>query len=223
MAKNNTNFKKGFTIIEVVLVLAIAGLIFLMVFVALPALQRSQRDTARRNDLARVDTSLVQYQTNNQGTNDGSNLPLNSAVYYGYTSFDGNATTLKINGTNQSVGGACGNRPATNAAGSTSKAMACIFLRDYLNAGTAGTSKKNEFQDPAGTYYGMDITMLKSGDRKTYSDLQVGTQDGTSMDYVVHVLNSARCDGETAVYDTARHFAIIYRLEGAGTYCIDDQ
>ena len=65
MAKNNTNTKQGFTIIEVVLVLAIAGLIFLMVFVALPALQRSQRDTARRNDLSRVDTSLVQYQTNN--------------------------------------------------------------------------------------------------------------------------------------------------------------
>ena len=66
MAKQNINSKKGFTIIEVVLVLAIAGLIFLMVFVALPALQRSQRDTARRNDMSRVDTSLVQYQTNNQ-------------------------------------------------------------------------------------------------------------------------------------------------------------
>ena len=38
--------KKGFTIIEVVLVLAIAGLIFLMVFVALPALQRGQREPA---------------------------------------------------------------------------------------------------------------------------------------------------------------------------------
>ena len=41
MAKQNINSKKGFTIIEVVLVLAIAGLIFLMVFVALPALQRA--------------------------------------------------------------------------------------------------------------------------------------------------------------------------------------
>ena len=36
---------RGFTIIEVVLVLAIAALIFLMVFIALPALQASQRDT----------------------------------------------------------------------------------------------------------------------------------------------------------------------------------
>ena len=55
MAKNNT-FKqtKGFTIIEVALVLAIAGLIFLIVFIALPALQRSQRDNARRQFLARA-------------------------------------------------------------------------------------------------------------------------------------------------------------------------
>ena len=57
--------RSGFTIIEVVLVLAIAGLIFLMVFIALPALQRSQRDTQRRDDLARLATAITQYQTNN--------------------------------------------------------------------------------------------------------------------------------------------------------------
>ena len=67
MTKSNTKSKKGFTIIEVVLVLAIAGLIFLMVFVALPALQRSQRDTQRRDDMARVATAINQYQTNNNG------------------------------------------------------------------------------------------------------------------------------------------------------------
>ena len=67
MAKNNTNSKKGFTIIEVVLVLAIAGLIFLMVFIALPALQRGQRDTQRRDDMARFLSQLNQYQANNNG------------------------------------------------------------------------------------------------------------------------------------------------------------
>ena len=59
--------RKGFTIIEVVLVLAIAGLIFLMVFVALPALQRSQRDTARRNDVAVIAAAVRQYMRNNRG------------------------------------------------------------------------------------------------------------------------------------------------------------
>lgn len=64
MTKNN---KKGFTIIEVVLVLAIAGLIFLMVFIALPALQRSQRNTRRRQDMARILTAFNDYQANNNG------------------------------------------------------------------------------------------------------------------------------------------------------------
>ena len=58
---------KGFTIIEVVLVLAIAGLIFLMVFIALPALQRNQRDTQRKNDLSRVQTALTSYTTSHRG------------------------------------------------------------------------------------------------------------------------------------------------------------
>ena len=61
--KNN---KKGFTIIEVVLVLAIAGLIFMAVFIALPALQRSQRDTRRKQDVSRVVAQLQSYQSNNR-------------------------------------------------------------------------------------------------------------------------------------------------------------
>lgn len=63
--KNQT--KKGFTIIEVVLVLAIAGLIFLMVFLALPALQRSQRDTQRKNDLSRLQAAINDYKSANRG------------------------------------------------------------------------------------------------------------------------------------------------------------
>ena len=58
--------KRGFTIIEVVLVLAIAGLIFLMVFIALPAMQRSQRDTQRRDTLSMMVTQITQYQANNR-------------------------------------------------------------------------------------------------------------------------------------------------------------
>ncbi len=71
---------KGFTIIEVVLVLAIAGLIFLMVFIALPALQRNQRDTQRRNDMNRAQAALQQYQTNNRNS-----LP--TATTAGWNSF----------------------------------------------------------------------------------------------------------------------------------------
>ena len=59
--------EKGFTIIEVVLVLAIAGLIFSMVFIALPALQRSQRDSQRKTDMSRLEVAVVSYTSNNRG------------------------------------------------------------------------------------------------------------------------------------------------------------
>lgn len=59
--------EKGFTIIEVVLVLAIAALIFLMVFIALPALQSSQRDTARKNDVSIVAAAVNSWSGNNRG------------------------------------------------------------------------------------------------------------------------------------------------------------
>lgn len=65
--KNQNLTKKGFTIIEVVLVLAIAGLIFLMVFLALPALQRSQKDAQRKQDVAMVVTALHNWKANNKG------------------------------------------------------------------------------------------------------------------------------------------------------------
>lgn len=67
MRISNINTKRGFTIIEVVLVLAIAGLIFLMVFIALPNMQRSQRDTQRRNDYSALSSNMTAFMTNNNG------------------------------------------------------------------------------------------------------------------------------------------------------------
>lgn len=58
---------EGFTIIEVVLVLAIAALIMLMVFIALPALQRNQRDTTRKNDISRLQSTVNNYKSSNRG------------------------------------------------------------------------------------------------------------------------------------------------------------
>ncbi|MBS7346575.1 MAG: type II secretion system protein [Candidatus Sacchiramonaceae bacterium] len=64
---NSYSHKPAFTIIEVVLVLAIAGLIFLMVFIALPALQRSQRDTQRKQDVDRMYDATNRWLANNRG------------------------------------------------------------------------------------------------------------------------------------------------------------
>ena len=77
---NVRNKEKGFTIIEVVLVLAIAGLIFLMVFIALPALQRGQRDSARKSEASAVVSAVGTYQGNNRGTNPTTAAQLSAIV-----------------------------------------------------------------------------------------------------------------------------------------------
>lgn len=57
--------KSGFTIIEVALVLGIAGLIMILAFFALPSLWSSQRDADRRANVMNFISALKTYQTNN--------------------------------------------------------------------------------------------------------------------------------------------------------------
>jgi len=71
----NTKRKDGFTIIEVLIVLAIAGLIMLIVFLAVPALQRSSRNTQAKNAASAVLSSVSEYQSVNNGQ-----LPTNVAI-----------------------------------------------------------------------------------------------------------------------------------------------
>lgn len=61
--------QKGFTIIEVALVLAIGALIFLVVFLAVPALQRNQRNDARHRDVSNIVTAVTSWAANNTQTN----------------------------------------------------------------------------------------------------------------------------------------------------------
>ena len=65
--KKTQNKDQGFTIIEVMIVLAIAGLIMLIVFLAVPALQRNSRNTQRKNDASKVASLITEYESNNNG------------------------------------------------------------------------------------------------------------------------------------------------------------
>ena len=74
----------GFTIIEVVLVLAIAGLIFLVVFLALPQLQRSQRDSQRQSDVGRLISAVTTYMSNeNNGVSPADAAEITASVVGG--------------------------------------------------------------------------------------------------------------------------------------------
>lgn len=194
MTKKNAGALGGFTIMEVVLVLAIAGLIFLMVFIALPTLQRSQRDTQRRNDMARVSTKITDYQTNN-----GGKLPDDGSVPAAVDT-DSVFTTCSSTGAN-----------ATN-----NKSAAC-FIRNYMNGVNAA---ENEFTDPDGWYYGMNVSTLTSGQTNV---VPAATADGNAFSHVVYIYKHAKCNGETSEYSSnSRDYTVMYKMEGSGTYCADN-
>lgn len=73
MLKNIKKRNEGFTIIEVLIVLAIAGLILLVVFLAVPALQRNSNNNQRKNDVAAIINAVTEWSNNNGGKLPSSN------------------------------------------------------------------------------------------------------------------------------------------------------
>jgi len=128
---------EGFTIIEVLIVLAIAGLILLIVFLAVPALQRNAHNTSAKNDVSGILGGVNEYVNNNNGSlpagvsGSGNALTIGTAasgintaaVKLGY--YDaGNVTLVTTVGTAPTVGNvqivlkaSCsGNAPVVNSA-----------------------------------------------------------------------------------------------------------
>lgn len=66
--KQITKKQGGFTLIEVVLVLAIGALIILMALLAFNGAQRARRDTARTNAAGQMISALEQYAANNNSS-----------------------------------------------------------------------------------------------------------------------------------------------------------
>ena len=148
--------EKGFTIIEVLIVLAIAGLIMLVVFLAVPALQRTSRNTQRTNDVAGVLGAMSEFINNNNGalpttasTDTAGKLTISSTVSgtntstanLGYYKSDGTsqpvsisgtaAGTTGVNGTNEETvtiyKGATCNTLGTQAINGPSRSIAAVF------------------------------------------------------------------------------------------------
>lgn len=67
MLNNIRKRTEGFTIVEVLIVLAIAGLIILIVLIAIPALQRNSRNSRLRNDASKAASILQEVINNNNG------------------------------------------------------------------------------------------------------------------------------------------------------------
>jgi prepilin-type N-terminal cleavage/methylation domain-containing protein len=69
---------EGFTIIEVMIVLAVAALILLIVLLAVPALQRNSRNTALKNDVSTISGGISTYTSDNDGV-EPTSVTLSSA------------------------------------------------------------------------------------------------------------------------------------------------
>lgn len=160
---NTKQTVKGFTIIEVVLVLAIAGLIFLMVFVALPALQSGQRDTARKQDVGNVGTAINNYSSANRGKiPTTAQLAGNAAGTPGegfLTSVSDNVTVVTVHGTQTS--------PAT--AGNKQAVDGEIDVYLGTRCGDTVSSDKTQVAVTAGSarQYTM-VTLLETGGGQAY-------------------------------------------------------
>ncbi len=155
--------EEGFTIIEVLIVLAIAGLIMLIVFLAVPALQRNSRNSARNNEASRMSAAVTDCLSNHNGTvNSCNGTGAAAAVQLGvgttdtaltnYQQFDSIAisTTATVAPTGAAPNGlnrvtirygvkclADGSGVDTAAAsGATARDFVVLYAREPLGAGT---------------------------------------------------------------------------------------
>ncbi|MBR3253794.1 type II secretion system protein [Candidatus Saccharibacteria bacterium] len=184
--------KKGFTLIEVALVLAIAGLIFMMVFITLPQVWRTQRDTQRRDDMLTFVQRLKNFQTNNnRGALPSKN---SSATTISFTRSDATNTAIT---------------PATD------KTSWQAFYRDFFDdsfTDPVGEPYKivvTKCTNSARYDQACDISEANAANNATFPN-----------EYKIYVVEGAKCNGEQAVgAANTRKVAVLYKLEGGGVYC----
>lgn len=225
MKKLQTSSRKGFTIIEVVLVLAIGGLIMLMVLIALPALQRNQRDSQRQNDVQRIQSAVLNFQSSNRGA---VPKPLTGDIDYvrGHMK-------KQVTGEGYKKSGTWG-----------------YFYDNYVLVGSAG--QIDAFTDPDGSPYGLIVqpcfgsgsrpnagdecpngqrhltnfddqsngTSADGGAKLSTADDAYGTEAGDNG-HTISIVTNATCDNDRAVYSSgSRKLAFLYKKEGGGAICV---
>lgn len=138
LTKLKNRKQEGFTIIEVLIVLAIAGLILLIVFLAVPALQRNSRNTQRQSDVASTASAAANFAGNNNG-----NLP--TAV--------GNVTSSTTSISFICKGAAAGPTGTTQRSQTTDTPTSCPA------ANTNHEETRLGFYDPSSTVAGTGVVM----------------------------------------------------------------
>ena len=191
--------QRGFTIVETVLVIAIAGLIFLVVFITVPQLLRSTRDSERKEDIMLLVQSLKKFQTNNRGSlpkglqNSSSKMVAerpdddNTYIKKYYNSWD-------------------------------------AFYHDYIDASFEDPDG-NTYKLVPVTCEGDD----RGDTCEEYEDFSfVDGENGTvninkaleTLGYHMFIFTHATCTEDHATLsDNPRDYAVVMRLEGSGIFC----
>lgn len=187
--------KRGFTVIEVVLVLMIAGLIFLMAFIALPNLWASQRDAERKAKVMEFISDIKTYQTNNSR---------------------GALPTLSGNGPDVFTW--------SEARGYGTKDDSWrSFVRDYVNSDFEDpTGQKISFYvvNCLGSSGGNLSVTQTCAYQNNLAQVNTGAIPSVGVNNVMYVVIGSTCDGDHAVKSSnSRDVSAVYVLERAGRYC----
>lgn len=140
MLKKLKNRNEGFTIIEVLIVLAIAGLIMLIVFLAVPALQRNARNTQRTNDIARMAAAVGECFANNNGVlascNDFAAAQLNTYIVIANNQQITAVGATGLNSATLAFGTVCNATGTASAAGGGTRAFTLVYNVETAAAAT---------------------------------------------------------------------------------------
>jgi len=207
---------KAFSIIEVVLVLAISGLIFTAVFVVVPALRRSVRNNKRRADVARFMEAVNEYYDSNR------KLPFYTTAETGNNhAMDTDFVTKYID---------------PNCKGLKRDIAVYGFTdRNFITY----NSCSDEFNDPSGQpYIFFYLDPLKGREGRTDKTIggTIGKQwyDGIinstateGWERAVHILTHTKCDepaddGSLVITESPTDVSMLLLMEGGAIYCLDN-
>lgn len=194
MKKGETKIRDGFTLIEVSLVLGIAGLIFLMMMIALPALQRQERDTERREDITWLVDVIKKYQSNNRGALPGlaDSVGDEGIIVEWGENMDGDVSTWKG------------------------------FYRDHLGENFKDPDGENYrllVMKCSGSITDAECTGKAASVAAGLNNTQF--PNGFTLNLITQAKCAGDSNIGVVASSNSRKMAVLYKLEGGGVYCAD--
>ncbi len=198
MKKGELQVKEGFTLVEAILVMGIAGMIFLMMMIALPTLQKQERDTERREDITWLADTIKKYQTNNRGALPGL-----------ADSAGDDATIIDV--------------VWDEAALNDSKADSWGgFYRDHLKEGFKDPNGENYRLKVVKCKGSITNAACEEPAKSLAENLN---NQVFPNNFTLNLFTQAKCAGDdrtgVVASSNSRKMAILYKMEGGGIYCAD--